>query len=395
MKVLVLVHGLPVGGTEMMVCHLARRWREEDTDVVIACLDEVGELGEGLRSEGFEIVELNRQPGFDRALASRLRRTIRQGGFDVVHAHQYTCYFYGAIARIFGGCPLVFTEHGRFYPDLPSRKRRIFNKLLGKKATHITAVSEGVRRALVDIEGFPDRRIETLYNGIDVDRFAKVASRPRAELRREAGLPVDAPVLGTVGRLDGIKNHGFLLQAFARLRQRVPPACLAILGGGPEREHLETLARKLDLGDSVHFLGQRQAAAEVLAAFDAFTLTSLSEGTPMTILEAMACSRPIVATAVGGIPEVLENGQEAILIEGTPPDCRDAVPADAEGYLTKYVEAVEHVLLDADSAGKLATRALERVQSQFSLDVICRRYLEIFEKVTGKQSIPQAARLQE
>jgi glycosyltransferase involved in cell wall biosynthesis len=391
LKVLLLVHGLPVGGTEVMVCHLARYLRGAGVEVEVGCLDLVGELGEELRRDGFVVVEFGRRPGFDVRLPARIARQVQQSGYDVVHAHQYTCFFYAALAKLLRRVPLVFTEHGRFYPDLASWKRQVFTALFSRQAAHVTAVSAGVRQSLLKVERFRGRDIEVLYNGIDVERFTRASERPRAALRERCGLPIDAEIIGTVGRLDTIKNHTLLLHAFSRLRKASSQSLLAIVGDGPERSRLEDRARHLGLGDHVLFLGQRQNLEEVFASFDVFCLSSLSEGTPMTLLEAMAARVPIVSTGVGGIPEILESEQEAWLIKGMPPDCRDLRDATESDYVTKFAEALKRVLLDADLRSRLASGALARVRREFSLDTICQRYLEIFGKVAGKHPDRQPA----
>jgi len=391
LKVLLLVHGLPVGGTEMMVCHLARYLRGVGVEVEVGCLDVVGELGEDLRREGFVVIEFGRRPGFDVRLPLRIARQVKQAAYDVVHAHHYTCFCYGALSKLRRGVPLVFTEHGRFYPDLPSWKRRVFTALFSRQAEHVTAVSAGVRQSLLKVERFRRRDIEVLYNGIDVERFTRASQRPREELRERCGLPIDAEIIGTVGRLDTIKNHSLLLHALSMLRKQSCPSLLAIVGGGPERARLEDLARHLGLEDHVLFLGQRQNTEEIFASLDVFCLSSLSEGTPMTLLEAMAARVPIVSTGVGGIPEILDTEQEAVLIKGTPPDCRDLRNATDSDYVTEFSEALKRVLRDADLRDRLASKALLRVRRDFSLDTICQRYLEIFGRVAGKHPDRQPA----
>ena len=130
-----LVHGLPIGGTEMLVDRLIRRLSDRYRFVVL-CLDDVGELGQGLVRDGFELQALGRRPGFDWGCVRRLARCVRESGAQLVHAHQYTPYAYITAARLFGRRPpVLFTEHGRFFPDVSSAKRRWFNRLLASRTT--------------------------------------------------------------------------------------------------------------------------------------------------------------------------------------------------------------------------------------------------------------------
>ncbi|MBI4605063.1 MAG: glycosyltransferase [Planctomycetes bacterium] len=380
MNVLLLVHGLPVGGTETMVCCLARRLRNEGLGVAIGCLDLAGELGEEMAAEGFPVDLFSRKPGLDIALPARIARTVRARRCDVVHAHQYTCFFYGVLAKLLTGTPLVFTEHGRFHPDLPSLKRRLFNRVFAGRADRVTAVSRRVRESLARVEGFDPERIEVVYNGIDVERLA--AERGARERAREVlGLPLDARVVGTVGRLDAIKNHRLLLGAFKLVSERVPGALLVLIGDGPERDRLRSLAGELGIGGSARFAGQRRDAGRLLAAFDAFALSSFSEGTPMTLIEAMAASVPIVATTVGGVPEILRDGEEALLVGGTPPAFPDAASLLASEHTRRFAETLGRVLTDTPLAAALAGGALERARRELSLDAICEKYVSLYREV--------------
>lgn len=391
MNVQLLVHGLPVGGTEVMVCHLARKLRELGNEVAVGCLDAVGDLGERLAGEGFAVEAYGRRPGFDARLIWKLRRSVRKGRFDVVHAHQYTPFFYAALAKTLTGVPLVFTEHGRFYPDLPSAKRRLFNRVFAGSANRITAVSRGVQESLVRVEGFAAERIEVVYNGIDLAKFAPRSAAGKTAARSMLGLPTQARVIGTVGRLDSIKNQPLLLHAFSLVLKRAPDAHLVIAGDGPEMEKLRTVAARLGLVDRAHFLGQRSDVDQIYAALDVFALSSFSEGTPMTIIEAMAASTPIVSTGVGGIPEIVADGEEALLVQGIPPAVEGESGPGAREYVERFAAALERVLLDPALAQKLASRGKARAHREFSLEAITARYHDIYRSAAGLPAAPVAS----
>ncbi|MGH7859781.1 MAG: glycosyltransferase, partial [Candidatus Binatia bacterium] len=145
MKVLMLVHGLGVGGTEFVVFHLARFLRRSGVDVDVGCLDVVGALGDELRRQGFRVACYQRKPGLDLSLPWRIAADVRRNSVDVVHAHQVTSYAYGVLAKVFTRKPLVFTEHGRFHPDSSTRRRRLFNRIFSRLVDRTTAVSGSVR----------------------------------------------------------------------------------------------------------------------------------------------------------------------------------------------------------------------------------------------------------
>jgi L-malate glycosyltransferase len=374
-KVLLLVHSLGVGGAEVMVCSLARHLRVGGADVEIGCLDEVGTLGEELRDAGFSVRLFDRRPGFDRRLPLRLGRHIRRAGFDVVHAHQRPAFFYGLLAGLLHATPLVYTEHGPGEGRGPSRKKKMFNRLLARRARRITAVAEDLKRRLIEVEGFNSLQIDVIPNGVDLGRFGSPVSQAVARARH--GLPPQAQILGTVGRLHAVKNQALLLHVIARLNKRVPNALLVVVGSGAERPALEALAQQLEVADRVRFLGERRDIETVLPAFDVFSLASLAEGIPLTLLEAMAARVPIVATSAGGIPEAARPDREAILIAGAPPDCHIPLTAAGLEYVDNFTAAVVQRLQDSAGSRRLAERAYERVTRAFCMDAVCRRYTEI------------------
>ena len=299
----------------------------------------------------------------------RIARHVRRRKIEVIHAHQMTPFVYGMLAKTITRVPLILTEHGRFHPDVSSRTRRGFNRLFASSLDRITAVSQAVRETLVAVEGFAPDAIEVIYNGIEVERFSSLGLS-RDEARRQIGIPAGALVVGSVGRLHPDKNHQLLLRAAARLRSQGVDVFVVIVGDGPERTALATLAEELGVSGHATFLGERTDVERILPAFDAFALPSKTEGTPVTLLEAMAARVPIVAAAVGGIPEMLQDGRDACLVtlEGG-----DAVAELAAALLA--------VLSDRSLAHETAERAFARVQRDFCAPAIFQRYLELYRDV--------------
>jgi glycosyltransferase involved in cell wall biosynthesis len=367
-----------------MVSHLARHFRDRGVSPIVGCLDEIGELGKALMADGIVVELLHRRPGFDRTLPLRIARTVRRHRVEVIHAHQYTTFVYGVLAKLVTGVPMVFTEHGRTYPDQPRFKRRAFNFVFSRFAERVTAVSGGVKTALCRMEGFPPERVEVVYNGIDLGRYTVVDAPARREARRRLGIPAEAPVVGTIGRLDPIKHYTLLLAAFRRVRTDHRDARLVIVGDGPERGRLESLAGLFDLSRAVHFLGARFDVDLILPAFDVFALSSLSEGLPMTIIEAMAAGVPIVSTAVGGVPEMVRDGQEALLVPGSPSPLIGAEDLEASSRVEEFAGPLRRLLQDPALRDRLAVAARARAMGEFSLEVIGQRYRTIYEQAIGR-----------
>jgi glycosyltransferase involved in cell wall biosynthesis len=281
--------------------------------VVFACLDDLGTLGEQLRGEGFTVEVLNRRPGVDWGCSRRLREFLRQENVALVHAHQYTPFFYALAARFpFRRTPILFTEHGRHQPDYPRPKRMLFNRLMLRRRDRLVGVGEAVRQALIHNEGFPARRVGLIYNGIDLEAFGQPCP-DRAALRRSLGLDAEDLVLFQVARLDYLKDHATAVRTVERVAAIRPNVRLVLVGEGPEQGKLEDLIREKRLEKHVLLLGLRKDVPRLLPAADLFLLTSVSEGIPLTVIEAMAARLPVVSTAVGGLAEVVVDGQTGLL----------------------------------------------------------------------------------
>lgn len=321
-----VLHRLYLAGAEILAADLARKLSDRYRFVFL-CLDALGPLEQPMRDLGCAVVNLQRAPGIDLSVARRMARVLREQNVGLVHAHQYTPFFYAAASRLppsrwsLQGPPILFTEHGRHYPDFRRPKRILANRcLLLRRADRVTAVGHFVKRMLVENEGIADARIDVIHNGIDPAPFT--AGHPaamRQEVRAELGLPPDAPVMLQVARFHPVKDHVTAVRAMAHLRDALGPVpashapVLLLAGDGEKRGEIEQLSRSLSLGDAVRFIGVRQDVPRLMAAADVFVLSSLSEGISVTLLEAMAASLPIAATDVGGNSEVVAHDLTGLL----------------------------------------------------------------------------------
>ncbi len=364
MRVLHVTHDMGVGGTEQVVRQLVLGNRSSALGHAILCIDgTVGATGQALREGGVEVRSRTRRPGFDVALVRALRALLREGCVDVLHCHQYTPWSYGALAATGTRVRVVFTEHGRFHPDRSSPKRRLVNRPLAALTDRLVAISAATRDALVRHEWLPRKRIEVIYNGV---RTPEPIDPPEA-IRARHDIPPDAPLLGTLARLDSIKNQRMMLDAVARLRADGRDARLLLAGDGPERAALERRACELGVTDAVVFAGFVTDIGGYLRALDVFLLTSFSEGTSMTLLEAMSLGLPCVVTAVGGNVELVEDG-----VSGR------VVPSDDASALAATVAA----LLDAPGeAAALGHGALATFAERFSQERMCEAYARIYREV--------------
>jgi len=280
---------------------------------VFACLDDLGTLGEELRREGFHVHVLGRRPGLDWRCACEMGALLRRERVDLLHAHQYTPFFYALLGRwVCRRPPILFTEHGRHHPDYLRRKRVLANRALIESRDRVVGVGAAVRRALIDNEGIPADRVGVIYNGIPLSRFADGRGE-RAEVRAELGLAPDELMVLQVARLDPLKDHATAITAMSHLRHSCPRAKLVLAGEGPRRGLVEGLVNEHGLQDRVRLLGLRKDVPRLMAAADVFLLSSISEGIPLTLIEAMAAGLPVVSTDVGGVAEVVLPGDTGLL----------------------------------------------------------------------------------
>jgi glycosyltransferase involved in cell wall biosynthesis len=312
LRVMFLNTSMPVGGAETLLVNLVRGMNTERFWPSVCCLKSRGPLGDVLAEEVPVFHDLIRHK-YDLFVLSRLTKLFRERRVDaVVTVGAGDKMFWGRLAARLAGVPVVLSAlHSTGWPDSISRLNRA--RLLTRWTDGFIGVAQPHGRHLVEREGFPAEKVHVIPNGVDVARFHPL--NEGNAVRRELGLAPDSPVIGIVAALRPEKNHALFLQAAKIVRDRIPAAKFLIVGEGPEREPLEQLTRKFNLGDAVHFLGNRSDIPDVLAAFDVFALTSRIEASPVSILEAMASGKPVVAPRVGSISESVDDGETGYLTE--------------------------------------------------------------------------------
>ncbi len=325
-RVLWLTKGLGRGGAEMLLVSLARSIDPAKVHVDVGyVLPHKDALVESLRDAGATVHCLGVQ-GRPSIWTGNLRRLLRTGEFDVVHTHAPVI---GAAARLLTPrrSALLHTEHnmwGRY-----RRPTRWVNAATINRNQMVWGVSEGVARSIRPWPiGRPRTEVGVMLHGIEPAE-ARRGPEARAVGLARLGLPEGPFTVGTVGNLTPKKDHDSLLRALVRLRGQVPDARLVIIGTGPREQHLRALARDLGISDAVLFTGIRDDVPDLLPAFDVFAMSSLHEGLSIALVEALAAGLPVVATRVGGIPELIVDGENGLLVQ--PSDHR--LLADAIGKI--------------------------------------------------------------
>ncbi len=362
-RVLHVALALNPGGAERLVVDLATR-APAGVTAAVCCLDTRGAWADDLEARGIRVFNLDRRPGFHPGLGRRIARLAAAEGIDVLHAHQYTPFVYSVLARLARPrLRLVFTEHGRLADAPPSARRRFANRLLARAPGRFFAVSDELRRFL-ETEGFPPGRLEVLPNGIDPGPPPPDPAA-RAAARRALGLPDGARVIGTAARLDPVKDLPRLVEAFDRVRADLPDARLVVLGDGPGRDALRAARARTAAPEAVLLAGHRPDVRALLPGFDLYVNCSTYEGVSLTILEAMAAGLPVVATAVGGTPEVVVDGRTGRL-----------VPARDTAALAAALVAV---LADPSAAAAFGRTGRLRMEERFSFDAMMSMYVQAWQ----------------
>lgn len=362
LRVLHLTFNMGIGGTEQVIKQLVLGMSEEGVTSEILCIDgHIGPIGEALQKTGVKVHQHLRKEGFDWRLPRVIRKQLKAGQFDVIHCHQYTPWVYGWLGALGTKAKIVFTEHGRFYPDKYRRKARLINPILARFTPAIVAISAATKKALVEYEYLPESKIQVIYNGIKPLTKNNAAS---SAIRDKLGIPAEAFVVGTVSRLDPVKNQPMMLKAFQLLLQQHPGAYLLMVGDGPDVGLLVALAKDLGIEPRVVFTGFITAPADHLGAMDVFLLSSHTEGTSMTLLESMSLRMPAVATAVGGNPEIIDHNLTGKLVE------RDD--------FTAFAAAIKELADDPRRTHQMGEQARAKFESRFSARVMKQQYLELY-----------------
>lgn len=373
-RILHVTFNMGIGGTEQVIRQLVEATSRLEIVSEIVCIDgNVGPIGDALKKSGVQVHCVNRATGLDWALITKIRSLIKGGAFDIVHCHQYTPYFYGWLAALGTRAKVVFTEHGRFHPDRHRYKAFLFNAVASRMTSRLVSISKATKDALVEYEFMPRSRIQVVYNGIRPLVRDEKATR---ELRASLGIPEGDFVVGTVARLDPVKNQTMMLDAFKTFRQQYPDAWLLMVGDGPDRAMLEQRARDIKVDDRTVFTGFVNEPANHLSLMDVFLLSSHTEGTSMTLLEAMSLGIPSIVTRVGGNPEIVQHMANGLLV---PPD-------DANAFSV----AISKLRADPGLREQMKNEAFRIFAARFSAQAMAQQYIDLYKHSLGSVAVKES-----
>jgi sugar transferase (PEP-CTERM/EpsH1 system associated) len=378
-RIMHFVDGLGKGGLENGLVNLIERLDPERFEHVVCAIRYLGPNADRLPRERVRVICLERKVTESTLHLGAFVGAIREAQPDIVHGRNWGAVEASPAGRLAGCRAVVHSEHG-LETDANAwepLRRRLFRRFAFELAHRVVSVSYQLRDLHARRTGFAARRISVIHNGVDGRRFHPDAET-RVQARRELGISADEFCIGSVGNLLPVKDHMTLLKAFDRIAGSSQACRLVLLGEGSERPRLEAFAdAHPEWRKRVTFVGSSNRVGEMLNALDAYVLPSISEGISNSLLEAMATGLPVVATATGGNPEVIVDGESGLLFP----------VGDCERLATILLE----LAAKKDRRVKLGQRALRRVADNFSIDSMVRNYAQMYESLVSVVPAPMRA----
>ena len=377
-----LTYALDFGGLETLLVDCVNRMPADRYRHAIVCLTKYTQFSERITQPGVELVALHKAPGHGFGTHLDFWRVLRRLRPAIVHTYNLAALEYNLTAALAGVPVRIHAEHGRDAGDPAgiNMKHNFLRRRMAPFVDRFVPVSDDLDRWLTGVVGIAPAKTGLIANGVDTSRFT-------SRFTRQPATPGDSPwqagdfVIGTVARIQDIKNHRGLVAAFERVRALLPQhrgrLKLSIIGDGPLMPALRAQVAAAGLDDVVWLAGARADIPQLLHTFSLFCLPSLAEGTPVSLLEAMACGLAVVASSVGGIPEVVTEGEHGFLV----------APADTAALAA----ALARYVADPDLARRHGEAARRRIEQRFGMDAMLSAYLGLYDHLYQQKVGARAA----
>ena len=360
-----LIYRLDFGGLETLLVDCVNRMPAHKYRHAIVCLTDYTAFADKITQPGVELYALNKAPGLGLGTHAALFKLLRKLRPAILHTYNLSSVEYNFTAAMAGVPVRVHAEHGRDASDPLglNPKHNFLRRAMVPFIDRVIPVSLDLQRWLRNVVRIPDAKTLLINNGVDTEHF-----KPGVTNHEYAS---DKFVIGTVGRVQDVKNQAGLVDAFIALRALLPDQRdrlrLTIVGDGPLRARLEAQVAAAGIGDAVWIAGARSDIADLMRGFSLFALSSLAEGTPVTMLEAMACKLPVVSTAVGGIPELIDDGVTGILVPVND-------PAAMAAAIARYVN-------DPALAARHGSCARSHIEAHNSVAAMVQAYVSLYDEL--------------
>lgn len=370
-NILHIMTKIPVGGVENQLLTVLRTYDRNKYLPVVCSMSDKGKIGAEIEEEGIEVVCLNKfKRSFDWTIISDLYRLIKERDIKIVRTHQFHANFYGRVAAILARVPCIIASVHNLYNRDKKIHRRVINWILAGLSDRVVAVSSAVKEDIIKYDHINKKKIMVINNGIDKELFN---SQDRSTMRKELGIPPDVHVIGTVGRLTYQKGQKYLIEALACLKDKFSKIRLMLIGDGPLKDELKDYTKSLGMDDDVMFLGTRRDVPALLSAIDIFVLPSLREGLVNSLLEAMAAARPVIASDIKPIREIVDSEAVGILVPVKNSE--------------KMATSIEVLLNDRSLADKIGRAARQKVLASFDIKRTVSMYSSLFDEILEQKVV--------
>ena len=363
-KVLHLIDSSGFYGAERVVVTLCSKMPNNFFHPMLGCLmakdAEFPEVGTVARKLGTTVIPIELANKFD---WRSIKKVIHSYDIDIIHCHGYKPSLLAYFAERFSGERIIITCHLWTNETLRLKVYSFVESLIMRKANRVVAVSDAIKHDIVKM-GVKESKIEIIFNGIDLQKWQPAVDFDSCDFKMQLGLKGDSVILGLFGRLSHQKGHEYLFQALSRIKtQKIELICV---GDGYLKPELLQKAERLGISDKVHFLGFRKDVKKLLQITDIFVMPSLDEGLPMALLEAMAVGKAVVATPVGAIPTVINDGHDGILV--------------SPQSVAELTRVIVQLLSDKSKMKILGRNAQDKVMQKFSSEAMAASYLDVYQK---------------
>jgi len=366
-NVLHVIGDMNIGGAERQLLEVIPRLNLNRYNVIVCCLRVAGDFGSILREKGIKIFELHKKSGPDFTVLPRLVRLIKEENIHIVQTYIFTSNFWGGIAAKIARVPIIFLGIRGLGVDAPNYEF-LYLKMFSRFVDAIIFNSFAARDYYTSRTHIPANIFKVFHNGISISQYE--CNCGVEFIKRKVGIGSNK-IVCTVGRLTEAKGHVYLLKAFKEVLKKYGNVKLLIVGDGELKRRLELLSEQLDIENNVVFLGKRTDVADLLQISDIFVLSSLHESFPNAVMEAMACGKPVVATKVGGIPELVIDHQTGLLVPPLNPHL--------------LANSITELLLNESQAVTLGTNGKKRIEELFNFDILINKIEALYETTIQKK----------
>ncbi len=367
-NVIHLVEELTIGGLEKILTAIVLNLNKEKYNVSVWCLREGGFFADALIKEGIDVKILHISTSRNPLSIYKLYKLLKNRKFDIIHTHAYSAGTIGRISAFLAGIPVIISHNHSVY-DYYNWYYHFVERLLSFITDRVICISDMVNRFAKETQRINPNKLVTIHNGIDNIRI--VSGKGTSDLRKELGIPINHSIICIIAHMEEHKGLKYLLKSASLLLESKSNISFLLVGDGALTGELKKLCIYLKIEKNVIFAGERSDIPEILSLTDIFVLPSLREGLGLAILEAMACGKPVIATNVGGIPEIVKNGVSGILVS----------PGDPEALQT----AIKELLDDKEMQKKMGYEGKKICEMNFNSGTMVDKVEELYSTLVNEK----------